>query len=268
MAQRFRNYCYTLNNYEEGEFLRLKAIECLYHVIGKEVGEQEGTPHLQGFIIFKNARSFNGVKKLIPRAHIEICKGSPKQNIEYCKKQGDFIELGEAPVGQGKRTDIVAVKEMVKNNVPLVDVLDSVTSVQAFNFAEKLYKYVGMQRDWKTEVFWYYGPTASGKSRAAFNTCPKAYWKSPNNKWWDGYDSHSEVIMDDIRPESIPFNEMLRLLDRYPMMIEFKGGSRQFLAKKIVITTTNSPRDFYKNLDGEDVNQLVRRVENILRFPL
>ena len=72
---RSRNYCFTLNNYSDDELRSVRELSCRYLVVGFEVGEM-GTPHLQGFICFENAKSFAAVKALIPGAHIEVAKGS------------------------------------------------------------------------------------------------------------------------------------------------------------------------------------------------
>lgn len=88
---RGRKWCITLNNYTEEEFKNMTQVfsDCKY-IFGKEVGENK-TPHIQGYIELKNARTFKSIKKLIPRAHIEKAKGSTKQNFAYCSKDGDFI---------------------------------------------------------------------------------------------------------------------------------------------------------------------------------
>ena len=63
MAQKFRNYYLHSKQLENRkEYNALQTIECKYQIIGKEIGEK-GTPHLQGFIAFKSARSFNAVRK-------------------------------------------------------------------------------------------------------------------------------------------------------------------------------------------------------------
>lgn len=91
---RSRGWCFTINNPTNSKEDVLKLFEkakCV--IIGKEKGEQ-GTEHFQGYVQYKNAISFNTVKKLIPTAHIESAKGDPQQNYKYCSKDGDFIERG------------------------------------------------------------------------------------------------------------------------------------------------------------------------------
>ena len=37
------------------------------------------------------------IKRLIPGCHLEVCRGSEVQNINYIKKSGQFKEIGDAP---------------------------------------------------------------------------------------------------------------------------------------------------------------------------
>jgi len=89
-----RRYCFTLNNYTDEEFLHItqnfEKRRSFEFLIGREIGERCGTPHLQGFISAKNAVPFDSLKKLMPRAHIAKCKGSRQENIGYCSKDGDY----------------------------------------------------------------------------------------------------------------------------------------------------------------------------------
>lgn len=97
MSARSRAWCFTLNNYSDEDVLTFQAMECDYIVFGKEVGES-GTPHLQGYVYFANARSLKSVKKINAKMHLEPAKGSSKQNFDYCTKQDkDFFEKGTRP---------------------------------------------------------------------------------------------------------------------------------------------------------------------------
>ena len=40
-----------------------------------------------------------------------------------------------------------------------------------------------------------------------------------NYKWWEGYDGHEVVLLDDIRKDFCKFHELLTLLDIYPYVM-------------------------------------------------
>lgn len=122
---RAKHWCFTLNNYEAVDTARLSALinncnECVYIIFGKEVGEN-GTPHLQGFVSFSTRFRFTQVSNLIGRAaHVEVARNVP-QSIQYCKKDNDFYEFGEATSTQGSRGDLDAFKDAVKGGMLQLD---------------------------------------------------------------------------------------------------------------------------------------------------
>ena len=117
-----------------------------------------------------------------------------------------------------------------------------------------------------TEAVWIYGATGVGKSHHAFEGYDPAthYIWSHDKGWWDGYNGHPIVIMNDYRGE-IAYNNLLKLIDRWPEKVSRRGREpTQFLAKKVIITSSLSPSDVYKNRMEEDkLEQLLRRCEVI-----
>lgn len=113
-----KRWCFTLNNPSQGEKDLIKSIfeseHCKYGIYGNEVGES-GTPHLQGFVIFETNKRLNAVRRLLStRAHYETAKGNNTQASEYCKKEGDYIEVGTLEGNkQGKRSDLVEFKQWI-----------------------------------------------------------------------------------------------------------------------------------------------------------
>lgn len=92
-SDRCRGYCFTLNNYSDSEYSALLNF-CKKkdkYIIGKEVGKEKETPHLQGYFYSKNQVRWTTLKKLSPRAHWEACKGNMLSNYKYCFKEGDFV---------------------------------------------------------------------------------------------------------------------------------------------------------------------------------
>lgn len=109
MAQGTR-WCFTLNNPTPAETLDLttKAEDennVKYLVFGRETAGT-GTPHLQGFVIFKSNKRLRAVTLFLRRAHWEVARGTSKQAADYCKKDGNFEEYGEIPSEQGRRRDL------------------------------------------------------------------------------------------------------------------------------------------------------------------
>lgn len=78
--KKWRNWMFTLNNHSKNDidtFLKLKNVK---YVINEEIGIENKTPHLQGCWMFKNGRSFERLKKLFPRIHLEVA-----ENIYACR---------------------------------------------------------------------------------------------------------------------------------------------------------------------------------------
>jgi len=111
-------WCFTLNNYTDADIDRIKDIgdTVQYCIIGKETGES-GTPHLQGFVKFKTRVRLARCKLYVgERAHVEPTRQVPAA-IQYCQKDGDFIEFGDLSTTSGRRSDLDSFKESVKAGI-------------------------------------------------------------------------------------------------------------------------------------------------------
>jgi hypothetical protein len=53
--------------------------------LAAEVGAN-GTPHLQGFVIFNSTKTLVACKKIHPAAHFEPVNKTSEMNANYCKK--------------------------------------------------------------------------------------------------------------------------------------------------------------------------------------
>lgn len=257
-----RAYALTINNWTEDDYKALENESHDYLIIGKEVGESL-TPHLQAYIYKKSKINFAALKKRNPKAHIEPANGSPAQNQAYCSKQKDYKEYGTLPM-QGKRNDIKAVKDVLVKTGKISDVIEVATNLQTIRLAETLVKYIEPKRNWKPNVTWIWGPTGAGKTKLAHEMTKDAYLKNTaTGMWWDGYDAHEDVIIDDVKDQSRQsYSLLLELLDRYSVRIQVKGGTRQFLAKNIVVTSLHSPSEMFWCFD--EACELLRRIDKVI----
>lgn len=87
-----KTFIFTLNNYTDSdieELIKMKYVS--KGVFGKEIGEECGTPHLQGAVTFIKSFRCNEVSKMIPGAHIEVAKAKDVMApFRYCLKDQDF----------------------------------------------------------------------------------------------------------------------------------------------------------------------------------
>lgn len=255
-----RNFCFTINNYTEEEIEQIeKGTWWKYITYGKETGENN-TPHLQGYCELQKRTRFNTIKQYLPRAHIEGRRGTQEQAIVYCHKDGEFKELGEKGE-QGRRKDLDKTREMALDEG--MRAVTAICNFQQIKVAEKFLTYNEEPREWKPKVYWIWGESGTGKSKMAREICTEdTYTKNNGTKWWDGYDAHENVIIDDFRESWWELTYMLALLDRYEFQVEIKGGLRQFKPKQIIITSCYSPDTVYDTT--ENIDQLLRRVDDVI----
>lgn len=82
-----RCWLFVWNNYTQDDVdYIINKFKKDQYLFGKEVGAG-GTPHLQGYLYFKNPRYFNTVRDEVKNHHIEACN-NPYAVVQYSKKDG------------------------------------------------------------------------------------------------------------------------------------------------------------------------------------
>lgn len=291
MSGKSRNYCFTWNNYTESDYEGLKTKlsekDVNYWVIGKEIGDS-GTPHLQGYVMFANPRATGGLKKKYgAKIHWEYRMGTHEQARDYCKKgeqpkdewkqmgsigpnwskNAIYEEWGKEPE-QGKRNDLNELKNRILSGATTVDeiVVDDPMKFHQYGRTLNKIEDLALRKKFRTAMtqgFWYWGETGVGKSHIAFTGYnPEVDYLYPNdNGWWDGYTGQKRVIINDFRGE-IPYNMLLQLIDKWPMVVRRRGREPvPFVSEQVIITSSLPPQEVYWRRDEQDsIAQLLRRV--------
>lgn len=261
---KYRRWCFTLNGYSELELKKMsEQIDGVkYMCFGKEIAPSTNMKHLQGWCYLVNPMSLKGVKNLISeRAHWENCRADIESNDLYCTKDKDVTIWGELP-NQGSRKDLKAIRNAIFQDGLTMDyVLDLCDNYQQLKYAEGLMKYQKCCKTRDVKIHWFWGKTGTGKTYTAIQECGDDYWISGRNlKWWQNYTGQKKVIIDDFRKDFCTFHELLRITDRYPYNIEYKGSSTWLKATDIYITSCYHPSEVYNT--REDIEQLLRRIKS------
>jgi len=282
--QRLRRFVFTLNNWTQEEYNHLVSpavtAKVRWMIVAKETGAECGTPHLQGAVVLLTQMAFSTVKTLLgsPRFRLENMNGTPDQSLVYCTKQDPHpFTYGQMPA-QGKRNDLKDVCQLVLNGTTMRDLaanqdIGAVAIVKYHKGLTILRSLTVPPRSEPPAVYWIWGETGTGKTRSCFEFAEHMgeVWISGGGfKWFDGYDGQRSVLFDDFRSKGVSFNFLLRLIDRYPMRVEFKGGFVEWTPQFIFFTAPKHPDSMFASRlehQPEDIRQLHRRISGIFELP-
>jgi len=250
----------------------LDKTNCRYIVYGDEIAPTTGRRHYQGFVYFDNVIGRATVQERlgVGKCWCNPMYSTPDACIKYCKKDGSSVERGDRPA-QGKKCNKEDVKDYAMAGKSIRHVLDdSQASMHSIRTIETMYKYYEKERNWKPEIYWFWGGPEAGKSRYAREHAESkygagcVYTATETGKWFDGYDAHEVIVVDDFRESWVPWPALLQLTDRYGYRLPIKGNFRQCLAKAIYFTCVHHPKDAFPSLSySEPITQFLRRLTHV-----
>ncbi len=281
-----RNVCFTLNNFDNKELFTELPEHVKYIVWQEEKGEKTARNHLQGYVEVDSPRAFSFFKKLLGKtAHLESRKGTALEASTYCKKEESRVsgpwELG-ALSKQGARVDLEGFRDAVKRKATNEELLETnlICMAKYPRLLATIRATVKPDITPDLRVVLHLGATGTGKTRSVtdeWNTAGHRWYTPPisqqGSSWWDGYDSHTHVLLDEWEGK-ITLSNLLRILDIYPLQLPCKGGHVWFRPHFITITSNMHPIEWYEWAPsqryprGREVQlaALRRRIHSIVDF--
>ena len=247
IVKRSKHWCFTINNPRDEDCVTSDKIA--YIIYGREVSAT-GTKHLQGYVCFVNRQRLSAVKKLFPRAHLEVRVGTIREAIQYCKKDGDFTEEGEVPLTPREATinRWVIAKQYAKEGN-----FDAIPAQMLMRYYHAFKRYHQDNPTIPENLVarrnkWIVAPSGYGKSTYAREKYSDFYDKAPN-KWFVGYKDQSTILCDDFGPKQCEYLGwyMKRWADIFPFPMETKGGGKMIRPQRIVVTSQYTIRDCFED---------------------
>lgn len=258
----------TIHNYTERDIAVVTewATWCKQIVFTKEVGEETGHLHLQGYVVFPRAMTLKSLKKIHPTATWKIGVAAELGAI-YCLKLDSEKVINQNNTCQGKRKDITDVYDSIEAGLTTREfVLACKPGIQAIATWKAARFALAMPRAiTDLDVIWNWGPTGCGKTHWAYENYPDLF-SVETIRWWDGYEGEETILFDEFRADQMPWSKLLKLTDKYPMRVETKGSWVQVQYLRVIITAPEPPHLMYAHI-GEDVAQLLRRITQVNHFP-
>lgn len=280
-----RNFIVTNYHMNTKEVFEKHKDQIRFIAYGDEICPTTQRPHHQVYLHMFNKkatgkRSLNVIGQLFGGAYVAPMRGSFAQNEAYCGKENTLIKLGEEPE-QGKRGDLKeTIRAIINLEMHMDDLLEEDphflhlyerTLKRAQTKADKKIK-----RNFKCQGLWIWGKTGVGKTYKVYNEIigDKDYYdKCLRDEWWDGYEGEEIIVLNEFRGE-LPFSDLLKLCDEFPMKLKRRNESpRPCMAKQVIITSCKPPEECYSNiyngLEGnERFEQLRRRykVRQLVQF--
>lgn len=266
------------------EIFRQNPIECFAGQ--REICPTTGNWHWHCFVRFNQAKRKAAFQKYVNddvanvTFKVDTDGWDEHRMFNYCQKPETYIEGTRFKFGvlskQGKRSDLQqACDDIIRTgNMECLINENPQMIVKYHKGFEKLISIAktSEKRNWEMDVRIYWGKSGTGKTRRAYDEFgyDNIYCKPCDNKWWDGYKGQPVVLLDEFDPmtnhEYFSINLMKRLLDRYPMEVEVKGGTLNFCSKIIIITSNKCPGKWFEHYDAEDVAAIRRRFKSIIHM--
>lgn len=268
-----KNWCFTEFNLEfDLEKIYNENDKITYLCWGVEICPKTNKKHLQGWLQFTSKKRMGGVKKILPTAHLEACKGTEEENDKYCKKDNDFKILGEF-TAQGNRNDLKTIQQKIKNGMKIRELIEEHFDYycrykNGFDKYLEIWELQNVPKWRALKVIFVTGKTDSGKTRYCMEQEEEPFKiEGDNLKWWDGYNGEKSILIDEYNND-LKITKLLNYLDGYKLRLDIKGSFTYALWTTVYITSNLTIDELHSNARPRHREALMRRITEVIELPL
>ena len=245
---------------------------CVYWCLCDEIGGDTGTYHMHVYMAFKNAKEFSAIQQRFYGAHIEMARGTHRENRDYIRKEGKwrddvkhetnladtFEESGELPEETPRVKQSEAILDMVQNGASNADILREFPS--AMNHLPRIEqaRQALLSEKYRNEfreltVVYIHGAAGVGKTRHVMEKYgyTNVYRVTNYEHPFDGYSGQDVLLLDEFR-SGIQFSLLLNVLDGYPLELPCRYANRQACYTKVYIVSNIPLSEQYPNIQIDE----------------
>lgn len=240
-----------------------------YICFGRERCPTTNRLHWQGYFEFAKPLTLSTIRRKCAVTvgtsfTLEPRRGTQDQAIAYCAKDGVFSEWGERAKSGGMagfRSDLSAIRDRLLEGTSLKDL--SVSDFPVFlQYRRSLQAFKDLhvvERTWPTVVHVLWGDTGTGKTATAMKEGARPV--SVDKSGFFHGEMSDVMLIDEFEPTMLSRSLFLQLTDRYPMVVNIKGGSRNWAPRHLYLTSNHDPNKWYADENGDQDAAVRRRLK-------
>ena len=294
-----RKWMLTINNpadcgLDHDRLRELLSLFCPdYFCLADEIATT-GTFHTHLFLYAKSPIRFSTLKNRFPTAHIEKAYGSAKDNRDYIRKEGkwlddekaetsvagSFCEHGTLPAaGEEKDPKMYRLLQDVKSGLSTTEIIDDTPSfafkardIDTLRETFLAERYRAEHRE--VTVTYLFGSTGTGKTSGIYARHPAAEvcritdYGGRNGVRFDAYHGQDVLVFEEFHSQ-IPIEAMLNYLDVYPLTLPARYSDRTACYTKVYITSNLPLAEQYPAVQRhkpETWRAFLRRIAHIIEY--
>lgn len=245
-----------------------------YLISCKEYAPTTNKEHIHIYIHFNHSIKLS-IKKL-KGAHLEKCKGTPEQNINYIIKDGNILdEIGTKPHQGKKNFNYEEINNLTNQDILNNEDLNLIQKKTLLNIKKDISNKPIKLNDYhkNIKVYYIYGPSGSGKTLKAIDIIKENNYEEfdeikYSNGFYIGASGLSKVCLyDEFRASHMNISEFINFIDYNKHNMNIKGGFIKNNYELIIITSIQNPNNIYNNvIDNEETREQILRRINIINL--
>lgn len=248
---------------------KLHILNSSYFIVGLETCPSTGRQHYQGFAQFGKKFTMKKIAKTMA-CHCEIPKGSVEDNINYCKKENNYIEEGTVRgisknnEKQARWRELIQLAkagdtEAIETKYPSAAIIHrkSLTSIRD--------EAIKADHHPERKCIWIWGKAGVGKSRWAHeNFNSTEIFTLSDTDGWDLYTQERVALLDEVDDTiQVNWKRLLRWADRYPIRARRLYGTVALNYELLILTSMKDPSTIFSGNQWDAISRRFIIVEAI-----